>query len=111
MVARNDQETEVTIEEFNEIVNNSHKLVVVDFFAEWCMPCLMLAPVIEELAEQMPDIKFVKLNTDENRELASKFRISSIPCLIIFKNGKEVDRIIGAQNQDAIEEKLNSYLD
>ena len=110
MAARNDKETEVTIEEFNEIINNSYKLVVVDFFAEWCMPCLMLAPVIEELAEKMPEIKFVKLNTDENRKLSSKYGISSIPCLIIFKNGKEIDRMIGAQSGEAIEKKIKKYL-
>lgn len=110
MVARNDPETEVTIEEFNEIINNSHKLVLVDFFAEWCMPCLMLAPVIEELADKIKDVKFVKLNVDDNQELAKKYGISSIPCLIIFKDGQEVGRMIGNQTGEAIEEKLNSYL-
>jgi len=110
MVAKNDPEAEVTIEEFNEIINNSHKLVLVDFFAEWCMPCLMLAPVIEELANKIKDVKFVKLNVDDNQELAGKYKISSIPCLIIFKNGQEVDRMIGNQTGEAIEEKLKSYL-
>lgn len=110
MVAKNDSEAEVTIEEFNEIINNSHKLVVVDFFAEWCMPCLMLAPVIEELADKIKDVKFVKLNVDDNGELAKKYGVSSIPCLIIFKDGKEADRIIGNQTGEAIEEKLNRYL-
>jgi len=111
MVARKDSETEVTIEEFDEIINNSHKLVVVDFFAEWCMPCLMLAPIVEELAEQMPDVKFVKLNVDDNQELSSKYKVSSIPCLIIFKSGKEADRIIGAHSGDVIEEKIKKYLE
>jgi len=110
MVAKNDPEAEVTIDEFNDIINNSHKLVLVDFFAEWCMPCLMLAPVIEELASKIKDVKFVKLNVDDNQELSKKYGISSIPCLIIFKDGQEVDRMIGNQTGEAIEEKLNSYL-
>ncbi len=110
MVAKNDPAIEISNEEFNHIINNSHKLVVVDFFAEWCMPCLMLAPVIEELAEKMKNIEFAKINVDDNQELAQKFNVSSIPCLIIFKEGKPVDRIIGAQQQDAIEKKIKEYL-
>ena len=111
MVARNDSAMEITDEEFNEIINNSHKLVVADFFADWCMPCLMLAPVIDELADKMKEVKFVKINTDENPALSSKYKISAIPCLIIFKDGKEVDRIIGGQTGDVIEDKLKEYLE
>ena len=110
MVARNDSETEVTNQEFNELINNSHKIVVVDFFADWCMPCLMLAPIIDDLAEEMKEVKFVKLNVDDNQELASKFKISNIPCLVIFKGGEEVDRIIGAQDGDVIERKVREWL-
>ena len=107
-----DSEAEITEEEFNEIINNSHKVVVVDFFAEWCMPCLMLAPIIDELAEQenLKEVKFTKVNVDDNQELAQKYNVSSIPCLIIFKEGKEVDRIIGTQSGEIIEEKIKSYL-
>jgi thioredoxin 1 len=107
---KNDSEMEITPEEFNEIINNSHKLVVVDFFAEWCMPCLMIAPIIEDLAEQMKEIKFTKINIDDNTELAEKYKISSIPCLIIFKNGQEVGRLIGAHTQDIIENKIKEFL-
>jgi len=107
---KNDSETEITDEEFNEIINNSHKLVVVDFFAEWCMPCLMLAPIIEDLAEQIKEVKFVKINVDDNESLSGKYKISSIPCLIIFKEGKEVDRIIGAHSSEVIENKIKSWL-
>ena len=110
MVARNDSEMEVTEEEFKEIVGNGHKLVVVDFYAEWCMPCLMLAPIIDDLAEEIKEVKFVKINVDENQALASKFSVSSIPCLIIFKEGKEVDRLIGAQDGEVIEEKIREWL-
>jgi thioredoxin 1 len=110
MVAKNDSAMEISEQEFNEIINNSHKLVVVDFFAEWCMPCLMLSPVIEELAEKMKDVKFVKINTDDNQEISKKYGISSIPCLIIFKEGEEIERLIGAQDGDELEEKIKGLL-
>ena len=102
---------EISDQEFNEIVKNGHKLVVVDFFAEWCMPCLMLSPVIEELAEEMKEVKFVKINVDDNKELAGKYQVSSIPCLILFKDGKEVERLIGNQTQEEIENKINENLE
>ena len=110
MVAHNDSAMEITEQEFSEIINNSHKVVVVDFFAEWCMPCLMLSPVVEDLAESMKEVKFTKINIDDNEMLARKYRISSIPCLIVFKGGEEVDRIVGNQTQEVIEEKVKGYL-
>ena len=111
MVTKDYSDMELTENEFNEIINNSHKLVVVDFFAEWCMPCLMITPIIEDLAEQLKEVKFTKVNIDDNQKLAQKYEVSSIPCLIIFKDGKEIDRIVGAQSQDNIEEKIREYLD
>ena len=111
MVARNDSEMEITNQEFNEIINNGHKLVVVDFFAEWCMPCLMLAPIIDELADKIKEVKFVKINVDDNQEISSKYKISSIPCLIVFKDGEETERIIGAQDGETIEGKIREYLE
>jgi len=110
MVAKNDSEMEITNKEFNEIINNSHKLVVVDFFAEWCMPCLMMSPVIDELTDNLKEVKFTKINIDDNQELASKYKVSSIPCLIVFKDGEEIDRIIGAQESDIIQEKIKGHL-
>ena len=111
-MARNESAMEATEEEFDRIINNSHKLVVVDFYAEWCMPCVMLAPVIEELAEfkSMKEVKFTKVNIDDNSELARKYNVSSIPCLIIFKKGKEAGRIMGAQTAEVIEEKIKKFL-
>jgi len=109
MVNTKDPEAEVTDEEFNHIINNSHKLVVVDFYAEWCMPCLMLSPVIEDLAEQIKEVKFVKINVDDNQGLAGKYKVSSIPCLVVFKEGKEVDRIIGAHSSDVIEDRIRRH--
>jgi len=110
MVARNESAVEITDEEFEDIVKNGHKLVVVDFFAEWCMPCLMLSPVIEELADKMKEVKFVKINVDDNQELARKFKISSIPCLVIFKDGVEVSRMVGGQTGEEIEGRLSGFL-
>ena len=110
MAAKNDSVMEVTNEEFSELTKNGHKLVVVDFFAEWCMPCVMLAPVLEDIANNLKDVKFVKINVDDNRDLAIKHNASLLPCLIIFKEGKEVDRIIGSQPGDMIESKIKSHL-
>jgi thioredoxin 1 len=109
-MAEQNHDLEATEEEFSEEINKPYKLVVVDFFAEWCMPCLMLAPIIAELAEKMPDVRFMKVNVDESETIAGKYDISSIPCVIIFKNGAEVDRIIGAHSAEIIEEKIKSYL-
>ena len=110
MSAYNDKAIEISSKEFEETINNETSLAVVDFYAEWCMPCLMMAPIFEDLAEKFRQIKFVKINIDENSELASKFNISSIPCVIVFKEGKEIDRIKGALPQEILEEKIKFHL-
>lgn len=85
-------------------------IVVVDFFAEWCMPCLMLSPIIEEISEKIKRIKFGKVNIDESKEIAEKFSVMSVPTLIIFKDGEEIDRIVGALPSDVLEERLKKFL-
>ncbi|MBR9705715.1 thioredoxin [Candidatus Pacearchaeota archaeon] len=112
MVTKNDWAMEITNTEFQDIVKNGHKLVVVEFFAEWCMPCLMMEPVMEDLAasECMKDVKFVKINIDDNPTLANKCKVTSIPCLVIFEEGEEVDRVVGSQTYDVIEEKIKKFL-
>jgi len=101
---------EVTDENFDEVINKS-ELVVIDCWAPWCMPCRMLAPVIDELARDYAGkVVFGKLNTDENRETVMRFGIMSIPTLLIFKNGKLVDKIIGAVPRQFIETKLSAYM-
>jgi len=90
--------------EFDKFIKDG--TVVVDFFAEWCMPCVMMAPVFEEISEKFSKIKFGKLNIDENRDLASRFKVMSIPCIIVFKNGKEAERIIGAVPGEQLEERI-----
>jgi len=99
---------EISEKQFTEAI--SSPVVLIDFFAEWCMPCLMMAPVIEELAEKVKNVKFAKVNVDDNSELAGKFKVMSIPTLIVFKNGKEVERMIGSQQADIIEEKLKKHM-
>ena len=89
----------------NEIMD-SEKTVLLDFWAPWCAPCRMVAPIIEEIAGERPDIKVGKINVDEQPELASKFGIMSIPTLVVMKNGKIVQQVSGARPKNAILEML-----
>ena len=94
---------------FEEFISKG--IVLVDFYAEWCMPCLMMAPVIDELAGKFKGkIKFGKLNVDEGNALAQKYQVSSIPNMILFKNGQVIGRFIGSQSADDFEEKLRKFL-
>ena len=93
---------ELTADNFNEEVLNSDKPVLVDFWAPWCGPCRMLAPVLEELGREHPEIKVCKVNTDEEMELAVKFGIDSIPCFIAFNNGKQIDKSVGFTSKDRL---------
>ena len=110
MVANNDKAVEITSREFDETINSNKKLVIIDFWASWCMPCVMMAPVIESLAEKMKSIKFAKIKVDDNQELANKFEVSSIPTLIIFKKGKEIARINGSLPEEVLEERIKKNL-
>ena len=102
---------EITDKDFNSTIDNSQKLTMVDFWAEWCGPCKMLAPTLEKISEKLEDVVDIyKLNTDENPASAQEFQITSIPCCIVFKNGKEIHRIIGFKPQDTIESELKSLL-
>ena len=89
----------------NEIMN-SEKPVLLDFWAPWCAPCRMLAPVVEEIANERADIKVGKINIDEQSELANKFGIMSIPTLVVMKNGKIVQQVSGVRPKNAILEML-----
>ena len=96
---------------FDVEVLQSTTPVLVDFWASWCMPCRMMAPVVEEIAHDMKDkIKVGKLNTDDSGEIAARYGISAIPTLIVFNGGKEVDRIVGYVAKKAIETKINNIL-
>lgn len=101
----------VTDETFAEEVLNSDKPILVDFWAKWCRPCLMMAPVLEEFAEEYAaNMKVAKLDVDENPVIASKYRIMSIPTMGIFSNGKMVDKVIGFMPKELLVEKLSKYL-
>ena len=83
-------------------------VALVDFWADWCMPCKMIAPMLNELAEEMPlDTKICKVNVDQEQQLAGKFGVRSIPTLIILKNGVEVNRFIGAKSKDFLLKEIN----
>jgi thioredoxin 1 len=97
----------ITRENFQEEVMNSSKPVLVDFWASWCGPCRMVGPVVEEIAEERDDIKVGKVNVDEQPELASSFQIMSIPTLIVFKEGKIANRMMGARPKEQILEMLD----
>lgn len=96
---------EVTDADFDQFVKENPK-VVVDCWAAWCAPCRMIAPVIEELAVEKTDIKFVKLDVDHNRTVPMKYGIMSIPTLLYFKDGVLVDKTLGALPKAAIEARL-----
>ena len=96
---------------FQSEVLNSALPVVVDFWAEWCGPCKMIAPVIDQLAGELQGrMKVGKINVDEQPDLAAKFNVMSIPTLLVFKNGQPVDQIIGAMPKDRLVAKLNPHL-
>ncbi len=92
----------LTIDNFDEEVLNSDKPVLIDFWAPWCGPCQMVLPIIAELADEVTDAKICKVNVDENIELAQKFRVMSIPTLLVVKNGDVVKREVGAKSKEEI---------
>lgn len=86
---------ELTTENFETEVNAYQGKVLVDFWASWCPPCKMLAPVVDEVAEEVQDVKICKINVDEQQALAMQFKVASIPTLIVFQDGEEVNRSLG----------------
>ena len=103
--------TEVTDTSFKQEVLDSEVPVLVDFWAPWCGPCRMVAPVVEEISSQYEGkIKVVKVNTDENPNVASQYGIRSIPTLMIFKDGQKVDMVVGAVPKTTLANTLEKYL-
>ena len=93
---------QVNKDNFQEVVLNSDKPVLVDFWASWCGPCRMVAPILEEIANERSDVKVCKINVDEEPELAAEFRIMRIPTLIVMKDGKIVNQSAGAKPKSQI---------
>ena len=92
----------INLENFHEEVMQEEKPVLLDFWAPWCGPCRKVVPIVEEIAKERPDIKVGKVNVDEEFELAGKFRISSIPTLLVIRDGKVVNQAMGVRPKQAI---------
>lgn len=96
----------ITKDNFQKEVMESDKPVLLDFWAAWCGPCLMVSPAIDELAREMTDVKIGKVNVDEERELAAKFKVMSIPTLLVIKDGKVVNQAVGVRSKKQIASML-----
>ena len=104
-------EKELDSGNFNEEINNTEKLVLVDFWATWCGPCKMLAPVVSEIAEEYKEkLEVYKVNIDENQELALKYDIMSIPTLMFFKNGEVVNTSVGFRSKSELKDTINNLV-
>ena len=94
--------TKITKDNFQELVVNADRKVLLDFWAPWCGPCRMVSPIVDEIAEERKDILVGKVNVDEEMELAAQFQVMSIPTLVVLKKGQVVNRVVGARPKDAI---------
>ena len=100
----------VSASDFEEEVLKEKGVVVVDFQATWCGPCKMIAPIVEELDEEMSNVKFVKVDVDKNPQIANQYKIVSIPTLKIFKDGKLINTLIGFKTKDALKIDVEACL-
>ncbi len=98
----------ITKENFSKEVMETEKVVLLDFWATWCGPCQMIAPILEEVAQDCPDVTIGKIDVDKEQELAMSFNISSIPTLIVIKNGKAVDKAVGLRAKNQIIEMIDN---
>lgn len=94
--------TKITKDNFQELVLNADRKVLLDFWAPWCGPCRMVSPIVDEIAQERQDILVGKVNVDEEMELAAQFQVMSIPTLVVLKKGQVVNRVVGARPKDAI---------
>lgn len=93
----------LTKDSYHNEVMETEKVVVIDFWATWCGPCKMMAPVVEEVAKDYPDVKVCKVNIDEEPELSNAFKIVSIPTIVVIKNGEIIDSVVGYRPKEDIE--------
>ncbi|MEK6758083.1 MAG: thioredoxin [Nanoarchaeota archaeon] len=108
-MGKKDNIHELTSKNFDEFIKRG--VVLIDFFAEWCMPCVMMGPIIDELSEKFEGrVSFGKVNVEDNQALAKRFSVSSIPNFIIFEDGKKIGGFVGSISAEEIEEKLEKFL-
>ncbi len=100
----------LTTSTFDETVASSEVPILVDFWAEWCGPCKMIAPILSEIATENPGIKIAKLNVDENPDIAMRFNVMSIPTLLVFNQGEVQKRLVGAKGKGQLLQELNEFL-
>lgn len=107
----NDMVMTLTEDNFDQLVLQEDGCVLVDFWAPWCGPCRMVGPIIDELAEDYQGkMKVGKVNVDDNEGLAAKYQVMSIPTIVLFKNGKVADKLVGGQSKDNFEEMIENHL-
>ncbi|WP_370192444.1 thioredoxin [Aurantimonas coralicida] len=99
--------TKIDTSNFQTDVLGSDKPVVVDFWAEWCGPCKMIAPSLEEISSEMDNVRIAKVNSDENPDIAAQYGVRSIPTLMLFKNGEHADTMVGAQSKSKLVDWIN----
>jgi thioredoxin 1 len=102
--------TDLDMDSFDEAISSSDTPILVDFWAEWCGPCKMIAPILEEIASEHEGIKIAKVNVDESPDLARRYEIMSIPALIVFENGAPAKKLIGAKPKGALLEEIGEFL-
>lgn len=109
-IAMGEHVLEVDDQSFEKEVERADRPVVVDFWAEWCGPCKMLSPIVEEVAKEYKEVKFCRLNVDDNPNQAGKFQIMSIPTLIFFKQGKAIDKVVGLISKGEMVKRVQGVL-
>ena len=97
-----------SVEAFDKLISESDKPVLVDFWAEWCGPCKILSPRVDEAAEEMDDVAVAKVNVDDQQDLAARYKVMQIPTLLLFKNGEVADKSVGAITKDQIKDFARS---
>ena len=100
----------VNSQNFQDEVLNHKGVVFVDFYADWCGPCRISAPIVEELSEEMPNVKFVKVDVETNQDLAQKYGIFSIPTFMIFKDGQKLHQFVGARDKEGFRAEIESVV-
>jgi thioredoxin 1 len=98
-------------DEFSKEVLENEKAVLVDFYASWCPPCKMLAPVLEKISSSRADFDIIKVNIDENQDLAMEYKIDVVPTMVIFKNGIPINKIVGLVDEKRIVDIMSNYID